>query len=91
MIAVIGDGALTGGLAYEGLNNAGRTHSRLIVILNDNEMSISHNVGSMARYLAVIRSKPGYFRLKARIEGFLNHIPLVGKKISNLVFDQNQF
>lgn len=86
VIAVIGDGALTGGLAYEGLNNAGRTHSRLIVILNDNEMSISHNVGSMARYLAVIRSKPGYFRLKARIEGFLNHIPLVGKKISNLVF-----
>ena len=86
VIAVIGDGALTGGLAYEGLNNAGRTHSRLIVILNDNEMSISHNVGSMARYLAVIRSKPGYFRLKARIEGFLNHIPLVGRKISNLVF-----
>ena len=86
VVAVIGDGALTGGLAYEGLNNAGRTHSRLIVILNDNEMSISNNVGSMARYLAVIRSKPGYFRLKARVESFLNHIPFVGRKLSNAIF-----
>ena len=57
-IAVIGDGALTGGLAYEALNNAGRSGKRLIVILNDNEMSISKNVGSVARYLAVLRTKP---------------------------------
>ncbi len=85
-IAVIGDGALTGGLAYEALNNAGRVGKNLIVILNDNEMSISKNVGSVARYLAVIRSKPGYFKLKARTERLLNRIPLIGKKISSRIF-----
>ncbi len=85
-IAVIGDGALTGGLAYEGFNNAGRVGKRLIVILNDNEMSISKNVGSVARYLAVIRSKPKYFKLKAKTEKALNHIPLVGKKLSNGIY-----
>ena len=52
VIAVIGDGALTGGLAYEGLNNAGRINRNMIVILNDNAMSISRNVGSIARYLS---------------------------------------
>lgn len=86
-IAVIGDGALTGGLAYEALNNAGRSKTRLIVILNDNEMSISKNVGSMARYLAVIRSKPEYFRLKARTEHAINRIPLIGESISKEVFN----
>ena len=84
-IAVIGDGALTGGMAYEALNNAGRSGTKLIVILNDNEMSISENVGSMARYLAVIRSKPEYFKLKEKTEKTLNHIPLVGKPISTLI------
>ena len=84
-IAVIGDGALTGGMVYEALNNAGRSGTRLIVILNDNEMSISENVGSMARYLAVIRSKPEYFKLKAKTEKTLNHIPLIGKPISSLI------
>ena len=84
-IAVIGDGALTGGMVYEALNNAGRSGTRLIVILNDNEMSISENVGSMARYLAVIRSKPQYFKLKAKTEKTLNHIPFVGKPISSLI------
>lgn len=84
-IAVIGDGALTGGMAYEALNNAGRSGTRLIVILNDNEMSISENVGSMARYLAVIRSKPEYYKLKEKTEKTLNHIPLIGKPISTLI------
>lgn len=84
-IAVIGDGALTGGMAYEALNNAGRSGTRLIVILNDNEMSISENVGSMARYLAVIRSKPEYYKLKEKTEKTLNHIPLIGKPISNFI------
>lgn len=84
-IAVIGDGALTGGMAYEALNNAGRSGTRLIVILNDNEMSISENVGSMARYLAVIRSKPEYFKLKAKTEKTLNRIPLIGKPISTII------
>ena len=85
-IAVIGDGALTGGLAYEALNNAGRRKCRLIVILNDNEMSISKNVGGVARHLAVIRSKPSYFMFKAHTEKAINKIPLIGKKLTSLLF-----
>ncbi|MBR1811879.1 MAG: 1-deoxy-D-xylulose-5-phosphate synthase [Clostridia bacterium] len=81
-IAVLGDGAFTGGMVYEALNNAGRSDTRLIVILNNNEMSISKNVGAVARYLAVILSRPGYSRLKSRTERFLNKIPLVGKPMS---------
>lgn len=84
-IAIIGDGALTGGMAYEALNNAGRSGTRLIVILNDNEMSISENVGSMARYLAVVRSKPEYYKLKEKTEKTLNKIPLVGSGIAKLL------
>ncbi|QAT49721.1 1-deoxy-D-xylulose-5-phosphate synthase [Caproiciproducens sp. NJN-50] len=79
VVAVIGDGALTGGLAYEGMNNAGRLHKNFIVVLNDNKMSISRNVGSMARYLARIRTKPSYFKIKGNIENILDHIPGVGK------------
>lgn len=85
-IAVIGDGALTGGLAFEALNNAGRKGKRLIVILNDNKMSISENVGSLAKYLAVIRSTPRYYKLKANTEKFLNHIPLIGKRLSSAFY-----
>ena len=55
VVAIIGDGALTGGLAYEGLSNAGRSKDRLIVVLNDNGMSISRNVGFIARHLAALR------------------------------------
>jgi 1-deoxy-D-xylulose-5-phosphate synthase len=79
VVAVIGDGALTGGLAYEGMNNAGRLHKNFIVVLNDNKMSISRNVGSMARYLARIRTKPSYFKIKGNIENILDHIPGVGR------------
>lgn len=86
-VAVIGDGALTGGLAYEALNNAGRSKARLIVVLNDNKMSISENVGGVARYLAVIRSKPEYFRLKAKTESVLNKIPLIGRQLSKQIFN----
>lgn len=84
-VAVIGDGALTGGMAYEALNNAGRSGTRLIIVLNDNEMSISENVGSMARYLAVVRAKPEYNKLKARTERVLNKIPFIGKNIADFV------
>ena len=86
-IAVIGDGALTGGLAYEALNNAAHSGKGLIVILNDNKMSISENVGSMARYLAAIRTKPEYFKLKAQTESAINKIPVIGKKTSKAIFD----
>ena len=83
VVAVIGDGALTGGLAYEGLNNAGRLHRNLIVILNDNTMSISKNVGSMARYLSYIRTKPGYIKTKNRLERTLRKIPGVGPAVAS--------
>ncbi len=84
-IAVIGDGALTGGLAYEGLSNAGRSHDRLIIILNDNKMSISQNVGFVARYLGSLRSKVRYVRWKQRITNVLCRIPLIGKRLNRQV------
>lgn len=64
VVAVIGDGALTGGLAYEGLSNAGQSGEPLVVILNDNAMSIGSNVGGMAKLLSRMRVKPGYFAFK---------------------------
>ncbi|MDY4953327.1 MAG: 1-deoxy-D-xylulose-5-phosphate synthase N-terminal domain-containing protein, partial [Candidatus Onthomonas sp.] len=64
VIALIGDGALTGGLAYEGLNNAGESGEPLIVILNDNGMSINPNVGAMSNHLSRLRSRPGYYHFK---------------------------
>lgn len=64
VIALMGDGAMTGGLAYEGMNDAGESNEPLIVILNDNGMSITPNVGGIARHLSVLRTRAGYFRLK---------------------------
>lgn len=64
VIALMGDGAMTGGLAYEGLNDAGESNEPLIVILNDNGMSITPNVGGIARHLSILRTRAGYFRLK---------------------------
>lgn len=81
VIAVVGDGAISGGLIYEGLNNAGRSKDKLIVILNDNKMSISKNVGAMSRYLAKVRSKRSYHKFKIGMEKFLVHIPFCGKKL----------
>lgn len=81
VIAVVGDGAISGGLIYEGLNNAGRSKDKLIVILNDNKMSISKNVGAMSRYLAKVRSKRSYHKFKIGMEKFLLHIPFCGKKL----------
>jgi len=85
-ISVIGDGSFTGGLAYEGLNNAGRSNTKLIVILNDNEMSISKNVGSIARYLAAIRTRPEYYSFVAGFEQSLAKIPCKGEKIYNYFY-----
>ena len=81
VVAVIGDGALTGGLAYEGLNNAGRFKKNFIVVLNDNKMSISRNVGSMARYLAEMRTRPTYLHIKNKVEWTLVHTPFMGKPL----------
>lgn len=85
VVAVIGDGAFTSGLAYEGMNNAGRSRDNLIIVLNDNEMSISKNVGALAKYLAVIRSKPEYFKVKDFTESTLKKIPVVGEKLRDSI------
>ncbi len=79
VIAVVGDGAMTGGLSYEGLNNGGRMTGNLIVILNDNDMSISVNVGSLATYLSKIRSRQAYFRFKDGLTRITMGTPLIGK------------
>ena len=85
VVAVRGDGALTGGRAYEGLSNAGRSSDRLIVVLNDNRMSISKNVGFVARHLATLRSRPRYVRFKMGISSLIAHIPLIGKAIQRFI------
>lgn len=72
MLALIGDGALGGGLSYEGLNDAGASGEPLIVILNDNGMSIGANVGGMSRHLARIRTKPGYYEFKKKYRQVLD-------------------
>jgi len=79
VIALIGDGALTGGMAFEALNDAGRSPNNLIVILNDNEMSISKNVGGLSKYLGKIRTEPFYFKVKEDLDIILNKIPAIGK------------
>lgn len=101
-VAVIGDGSFTGGLAYEGLNNAGRFNKNFIVVLNDNKMSISNNVGAIAKSLSHLRVKPTYIRIKRRTEIILSHIPLIGNffkqvlkhsksKIKNLIYKNTLF
>lgn len=83
VIAVIGDGALTGGMAFEALNNAGRLKSNLIIILNDNKMSISKNVGGMANYLAKLRTNTRYTVFKENMENTLTQKIPGGKDIVN--------
>lgn len=84
VIAVIGDGALTGGLAYEALNDAGHAESDLIVILNDNEMSITKNVGGMSEYLSKLRTQPSYYKMKSATEKFLSKMP-AGDKVLHIL------
>ena len=81
-IAVIGDGALSGGLALEALNSAGKSKENLIVILNDNKMSISKNVGSMAKHLTKIRIQPSYLDAKSRVHKHLKKIPGIGQGLA---------
>lgn len=83
VVAVIGDGAMTGGMAYEGLSNAGRSKDHLIVVLNDNGMSISKNVGFVARHLATLRARPHYVRLKTKFSNAVACIPVIGTPIRN--------
>lgn len=81
IVAIIGDGALTGGEAFEALNHAGDLGKNLIVILNDNEMSIDKNVGAMSEYLSRMRLAPQYTRAKKDIEGLLRRIPGIGDTV----------
>ena len=81
VVAVLGDGALTGGMAFEAINNAGRLKTNFIIVLNDNNMSISENVGGMASYLAKLRTSARYTGFKENMENTLNLMPGVGKVI----------
>lgn len=81
VIAVLGDGALTGGEAFEGLNNAGDLGRNLIVVLNDNGRSIDKNVGAMSEYLSALRIAPQYNRAKKDVEHLLKSIPRIGGKV----------
>ena len=85
VISVFGDGALTGGMMYEAMNDAGHSKTPLILILNDNAMSISKNVGAVSKHLRTLRMSPKYFRSKHIVEGILKKIPLGGKAIARLL------
>ncbi len=85
IVAVIGDGALTGGMALEALNDAGYSRTRLTVILNDNEMSISKNIGGINMLLSKLRTKRSYTKSNISIKKFINKIPLVGKPFVKIV------
>ena len=81
VISIIGDGALTGGMAYEALNNAARINKNFIIILNDNNMCISENVGGISKYLSGIRTGAGYNDLKRQITDLLEKIPVAGPRM----------
>lgn len=85
VVSVIGDGSLTGGMAYEALNNASRLKSNFIIVLNDNNMSISENVGGMSKYLSGLRTAQAYTDLKRGVEDTLKRIPGKGDQIVNQI------
>ena len=81
VVAVVGDGALTGGMCFEALNDAGSNKLRMIVVLNDNEMSISPNVGAVSKHLTHLRAAQEWVGMKKHVTSVLKHIPLVGKPL----------
>jgi len=85
VIAVIGDGALTGGMSFEALNQAGHLKSNLIVILNDNKMSISKNIGALTSYLRKMVSDPRYTERRRKAIGLLQKLPMISKKTKNIL------
>lgn len=85
VVAVVGDGALTGGMCYEALNDCGNTKTRLIVLLNDNEMSIAKNVGALSRYFSRLRASAGWNTTKKHVRSNLHRIPLVGEPLYRVV------
>ncbi|MCL1982228.1 MAG: 1-deoxy-D-xylulose-5-phosphate synthase [Clostridiales bacterium] len=83
VVAVIGDGAMTGGMAYEGLNNLGASKSKVIIVLNDNEMSISASTGGLSQHLSKLRMSRAYIDLKKQVKTRLTSLPGVGKGLSS--------
>lgn len=81
VVSVIGDGAMTGGLAFEGLNNAGNLDSKMIIVLNDNGMSISANTGGLSQYLGRIRSSRKYISMKEHIKKNVSRVPVIGESM----------
>lgn len=91
VISLFGDGALTGGMMYEAMNDAGHSKTPLILILNDNNMSISKNVGAISRHLRTLRMSPFYFRSKHAVENFLKKIPVGGRATAKLLKSVKRF
>lgn len=85
VVALVGDGALTGGLCYEALNDAGSKPTQIIVLLNDNEMSIAQNVGALSHYLTKLRGSSRWIGTKSIVKKGLHRIPLAGARIANIV------
>lgn len=85
VISVIGDGAMTGGMAYEAINDIGESEKKLVIILNDNEMSISRNVGAFSGYLARLRLSKGYARIKHGIKRCVSALPFFGDKLVRVI------
>ncbi|HYO75012.1 MAG TPA: 1-deoxy-D-xylulose-5-phosphate synthase [Thermoanaerobaculia bacterium] len=90
VVAIIGDGALSGGIALEGLNQAGHLKSKLLIVLNDNDMSISTNVGAMSGYLNQIIKGQRYNQAKDLAKGVMDRVPLIGGKLHGLAHDMEQ-
>jgi len=86
VVAVVGDGALTGGMCYEALNDCGNTKTKLIIVINDNEMSITKNVGALSKYLAKLRSSRGWYTAKRKVEKGLHRIPWIGAPIARMLY-----
>lgn len=86
VVAVIGDGALTGGMAFEALSHAGQLAKNLIIVLNDNQMSISENTGSLSKYLSRLSMTPQYQTFRHRFDRMVDSIPFVNKHLTSLVF-----
>ncbi|MBQ7046528.1 MAG: 1-deoxy-D-xylulose-5-phosphate synthase, partial [Oscillospiraceae bacterium] len=85
VVAVTGDGAMTGGMIYEGLNNAGKSGTNLIIVVNHNDMSISKNVGALSRHLVSLRTKPKYLMTKKSVEKTLSNTPVFGRPIAKFL------
>ncbi len=90
VVAVVGDGALTGGMCYEALNDCGNSHTRIILVLNDNEMSIAKNVGALSRYLSRLRASAGWNTTKKHVRSKLSKIPVIGEPIYRFVHKTKQ-